>query len=70
MVEKVFKGVHAATGIRGQWQRRRDDPSTFMEIYSDVADAAAFDQALAAALEETGFAQLGIARVTELFQCA
>ena len=69
-VEKLFQRVHAATGIHGQWQRRRDDPSTFMEIYSNVADAAAFDQALAAALEEAGFAQLGIARVTELFQCA
>ncbi len=70
VVEKLFLRVHAATGIQGQWQRRRDDPSTFMEIYSHVVDAAAFDRALAAGLEEAGFARLGIARVTELFQCA
>lgn len=70
VVEKLFLRVHAATGIQGEWQRRRDDPSTFMEIYSNVVDAGAFDQAITAALEEAGFAQLGIARVTELFQCA
>ena len=70
VVEKLFLRVHAATGVQGEWQRRRDDPSTFMEIYSHVVDAAAFDRALAAGLEEAGFALLGIARVTELFQCA
>jgi hypothetical protein len=70
VVAKVFLRVDAATGIQGQWQRRRDDPSTFMEIYSNVTDGAAFDQSLSAALEESGFAQLGIQRVTEIFQCA
>lgn len=70
VVEALMRRVHAATGVQGEWQRRRDDPATFMETYANVTDAAAFDKALAAALEETGFARLGIARVTEIFQCA
>lgn len=69
-VEKLFALVQAATGVRGQWQRRRDDPATFMEIYLDVEDAAAFDLALAKAAEDSGFAGLGLPRVTEIFQCA
>ena len=42
VVDALFREIHAATGISGQWQRRRDDPSTFMEIFADVADATAF----------------------------
>ena len=70
VVEKLFMQVNAATGIQGQWQRRRDDPSTFMEIYPGVTDPAAFDRALESALEQSGFSLLGIQRVTEIFQCA
>jgi len=70
VVEKLFMQVSAASGIQGEWQRRRDDPSTFMEIYLDVMDAAQFDRALAGAIEQSGFADLGIQRVTEIFQCA
>jgi quinol monooxygenase YgiN len=70
VVEALFREVRAQTGVQGRWQRRRDDPSTFMEIYANVADAAAFDRALGPALDKAGFAQLGIARVTEVFQCA
>ncbi len=70
VVEGIMQRVHAATGIRGEWQRRRDDPSTFMEIYSNVANADAFERALAVALGEAGFARLGAQRVTEIFQCA
>jgi quinol monooxygenase YgiN len=69
-VDVLFREVRAATGISGQWQRRRDDPSTFMEIFANVADAAAFDPVLQAALEKAGFARLGISRITEIFQCA
>ena len=70
VVEKVFMQIDAATGVQGQWQRRRDDPSTFMEIYAGVTDPAAFDQALDSALEQSGFSLLGVQRVTEIFQCA
>ena len=70
VVEKLFMQVDAATGIQGEWQRRRDDPSTFMETYSGVTDTTGFDRALASAIEQSGFADLGIQRVTEIFQCA
>lgn len=70
VVHALFGELHATTGVQGLWQRRRDDPSTFMEIYSGVADAGAFDLALQSALDKTGFARLGIARITEIFQCA
>ena len=70
VVEALMRRVHAATGVQGEWQRRRDDPATFMETYANVTDTADFDKALAGALEETGFTQLGIARVTEIFECA
>lgn len=74
LVDKLFAEVRAATGVQGEWQRRRDDPSTFMEIYAGVAQAEAFQCALDTALEAVGFAQLearlGIRRITEVFQCA
>ena len=69
-VNKVFSDVEKATGVRGQWQQRRDDASTFMETYLDVADAAAFDRALGQALDKAAFGKLGIQRITEIFKCA
>ena len=70
IVQSVFGHVHASTGTQGQWQQRRDDPSTFMEIYADVTDPDAFERALAQSLEKAGFAHLGVDRVTEIFRCA
>ena len=70
VVEGLFRLVQEATGIRGRWQQRRDDPSTFMEIYADVPDTAAFERALAQSLDASGFAGLGVNRVTEIFRCA
>ena len=45
--------------------RRRDDPTTYMEVYEAVADEAAFE----AVLEREG-AKLGVARRLERFLCA
>jgi hypothetical protein len=70
IVQQTFDEVRNATGVQGQWQQRRDDASTFMEIYLDVADAGQFDRALAQALEKSGFTRLGIQRITEIFRCA
>ena len=70
LVEALFCEVEAATGVRGKWQGRRDDASTFMEIYADVASGETFDRALDAALAKVGFSRLVSARVTEIFQCA
>ena len=70
VVEALFREMHESTGVQGQWQRRRDDPATFMETYLEVTDADAFDRALALAVKKTGFDRLGVSRVTEIFQCA
>jgi hypothetical protein len=51
-------------GVRGRWMRRRDDPSTYMEVYESVQDEAAFE----ALLEREG-AKLGVARKLERFIC-
>jgi len=44
---------------------RRDDPTTYMEVYEDVKDTAAFERVL----EREGVA-LGVQRRTERFVCA
>jgi quinol monooxygenase YgiN len=62
MVERLFQEIERQCGVRGRWMRRRDDPSTYMEVYEEVKDAAAFE----ALLEREG-AKLGIARKLERF---
>ena len=64
-MEKLFSELERACGVRGRWMRRRDDPSTYMEVYEDVRDEAAFE----ALLEREG-AKLGVTRRLERFQCA
>ena len=32
MVEKLFQEIEKQCGVRGRWMRRRDDPSTYMEV--------------------------------------
>ena len=70
VVAALFSEVHAATRIQGRLQRRRDDPSTWMEIYENVADPADFERALEGALRECDFTRLSAKRKTEIFQCA
>jgi len=50
------------TGVRGRWMRRPDDSGTYMEIYEDVRDEAAFEAVL-----ERESARLGLQRHTERF---
>ena len=64
-VERLFDFIEASTGVRGRWMRRRDDPGTYMEIYEDIADGAAFE-----ALLERETARLGLERHVERFVCA
>jgi Domain of unknown function (DUF4936) len=61
-VEIMFKTIETQCGVRGRWMHRRDDPSTYMEVYEDVKDPAAFE----ALLEREG-AKLGIQRKLERF---
>jgi len=45
-VEALFSRAHSQFGVRGRWMRRRDDPATYMEVYEEVADEAAFEDFL------------------------
>ena len=62
LVQSLFVQIETHTGVRGRWMRRRDDPSTYMEVYEGVRDAAAFE----ALLEREG-AKLGVPRKLEVF---
>jgi hypothetical protein len=64
-VARLFEALEKQCAVRGRWMRRRDDPSTYMEVYEDVQDAAAFEAALA----REG-AKLGVERRLERFVCA
>ena len=50
-VAALIAAVEDTTGVAGRVLARRDDASTWMEIYENVADAAAFELALAAAVQ-------------------
>jgi hypothetical protein len=64
-IEALLARVEEQTGIRGRWMRRRDDPSTYMEVYEGIADDAAFEALLAREA-----AVLGLDRRVERFICA
>lgn len=64
-VRALFDAVERETGVRGSWMRRRDEATTFMEVYEGVADERAFEAVLA-----RQSAALGLERKTERFICA
>jgi hypothetical protein len=69
-VGAIQADIRAATGVSGRLLRRRDDPTTWMEIYEPVSDVDGFEQELDAALARHAFATLlaaGDARHTERF---
>ena len=72
-VEQLFAAVERAGGVRGRWQRRRDDPATYMEIYAEVHDLPRFEALLAGECERLGFERYlapGSARRVETFVAA
>jgi quinol monooxygenase YgiN len=46
-VQRLFDKIEAELGVRGRWMRRRDDPTTYMEVYENVKDEQAFEALLA-----------------------
>ena len=64
-VERLFAAIERECKVRGRWMHRRDDPATYMEVYEDVQDAAAFE----AVLEREG-RTLGVPRKVEVFRNA
>ena len=64
-VQRLFSVIERECGVRGRWMHRRDDPTTYMEVYEGVADAAAFEAVLGR--EAAG---LGVERRVERFVSA
>jgi len=48
-VQALFSRLERDCGVKGRWMRRRDDPSTYMEVYEEVKDSAGFDAAMSRA---------------------
>src|SRR5205814_897179 len=61
-VGRLFAAIERECGVRGRWMHRRDDPTTYMEVYEDVKDEKAFE----VVLEREG-AKLGVPRKLERF---
>ncbi|MGH8707155.1 MAG: DUF4936 family protein [Burkholderiales bacterium] len=64
-IVRLFEAIERATGVRGRWMQRRDEPGTYMEVYADVSDDRAFESLL-----EQETAGLGLQRHVERFVCA
>jgi hypothetical protein len=62
VIKSLFEIIEKHTGVRGRWMHRRDDPTTYMEVYEEVKDERGFE----ALLEREG-AKLGVARKVERF---
>jgi hypothetical protein len=72
-VATLFESIARDCGVQGRWMRRRDDPSTYMEVYEGVADAALFESRLLAEVDRLGFArslEKGSTRHVECFVAA
>lgn len=69
--QALFAGIRAQYGIQGRLLRRRDDPSTWMEIYEGVSATADFEASLVKAANSLEFIDVlktGSARHLEVFQ--
>ena len=67
-VELLFQTVKQNFSVHGRWMRRRDDASTYMEVYEEVKEDEETLAAFSALLEREG-AKLGIPRKVERFVC-
>ena len=70
-VRTLQRELSEATGIDGRLLRRRDDETTWMEIYEGVRDGARFETKLAELVERHGVLPLlapGSSRKQEVFR--
>ena len=70
-VRELQRELSDIAGISGRLLRRRDDETTWMEIYEDVQDGARFETELAKLVESRGLAALlvpGSSRKQEVFR--
>ena len=71
VVGALQRELSEATGIDGRLLRRRDDETTWMEIYEGVSDGARFESTLAEAVVRHGILALlvpGSSRKQEIFR--
>jgi uncharacterized protein DUF4936 len=57
-VAALIAAVEDATGIAGRVLARRDDASTWMEVYENVGEPAAFERALSALVQRHDVARI------------
>jgi hypothetical protein len=70
-VAALQRDLAVATGITGRLLRRRDDETTWMEIYENVPDGEAFESSLAELVARHGVLALmapGSSRKQEIFR--
>lgn len=65
LVDALFSKIEKQCGVRGRWMHRRDDPTTYMEVYEGVNQEREFESLL----EREG-AKLGVQRKVERFVSA
>ena len=66
LVNELFKMVKSDFDVHGRWLRRRDDPTTYMEVYEGVQDEARFD----ALMQSDGATRIAPNRRVERFVSA
>lgn len=70
-VGALQRQLTSVTGIGGRLLRRRDDETTWMEIYENVADSVRFEAEFAKLVEHHGLAAMlvpGSSRKQEIFR--
>ena len=70
-VRELQRELSGIAGISGRLLRRRDDETTWMEIYENVRDGARFEAELAKLVERQGLVALlvpGSSRKQEVFR--
>jgi hypothetical protein len=69
LVRHIQAALKASTGIDGRLLRKRDDPSTWMEIYEGVGEISAFEQCLTSAVQATNFAAVLVTDGVRHMEC-
>ena len=69
LVRHIQSVLKIETGINGRLLTKRDDPSTWMEIYEGVGDGGKFEQALGVILQTADFSSALAAGSVRHLEC-